>query len=324
MSDKQLSNGHLVSFAALLRDSIPEVLIQGAFAWHDGQRFISSHGSDIEIPARSLLKPWQLLATNLLSQQSDVSMALASHNGTESHIVEIEDLARRLAVGEGEILCPKSWPMDPESAFRMKEKKFEQRSVAHPCAGKHLAIVAACKQAGWDPSTYGDLDHPYHQALKRTLKHYGFESQQWLMDSCGVPTPVCSLVDLADLWRNLALDGSQSAEDLKKCMWQFPGKIGGTDRLDSQLLEAGKSHILAKEGADGLLVIQSSGDDLCQTLLIKLASGYNRQHLVYAGLAVLESQKQTLGPAMKIAYDHLVAQAQKSCPSDQNLLTFEL
>ena len=72
-------------------------------------------------------------------------------------------------------------------------------------------------------------------------------------------------------------------------MHQYPDLIGGFNRLDSTIIKAGGGHVLAKEGADGLLGLAIEHEDWPEGLgiVIKIAHGWNSQATWYIARAVL-------------------------------------
>jgi L-asparaginase II len=105
-------------------------------------------------------------------------------------------------------------------------------------------------------------------------------------------------------------------------LWiENPKIVGGENRLDSELVQVGKGYLLAKEGADGLLMVQTlpkSGERV-QGCYIKLNSGYNTAYLGLALWAKLNAEGKRLNSTFQeiLAYLHLKREAWT--PSDQRL-----
>ena len=72
-------------------------------------------------------------------------------------------------------------------------------------------------------------------------------------------------------------------------MVRHPDLVGGFNRLDSTILKAGDGHVIAKEGADGLLGMAIEHPDYPKGLgiVVKIAHGWNAQATWYVARAVL-------------------------------------
>ncbi len=101
--------------AILKRGEISEVVIRGMASFKDGGKVYSeSQDSHLDTPiwARSLLKPWQFMAT--LSQDMTIhpffAMALSSHQGELEHRRALIELALHLELDETRLCCPAVLP----------------------------------------------------------------------------------------------------------------------------------------------------------------------------------------------------------------------
>ncbi len=113
MSDL-LSSKPIFSFS---RRGIPEVLIHGVTAFKTQDQTLKGDSADIMIVARSLLKPWQALgAGGVVADDPVWAMSIASHSGQSIHLEQLQQLMERTGAKESELVCPRSYPIDPAIA----------------------------------------------------------------------------------------------------------------------------------------------------------------------------------------------------------------
>jgi arylformamidase len=116
---------------------------------------------------------------------------------------------------------------------------------------------------------------------------------EFVTDGCQLPTPVLSSLELARIYRHLAVADSGSAEArIRQAMQAEPAWIGAEDRVDTRLMQQNPGRLIAKEGADGLLAIGISptpADPGGFGLLIKLASGHQPAWAALAAAPFLEA-----------------------------------
>jgi L-asparaginase II len=228
-----------------------------------------SHAGDPAILAafRSSVKPLQ--ATVCLEQgwgadSEALAIACASHNGEPQHSQAVMQVLATSGLGEEHLRCPEAWPMRPSDISNASG----QRRIAHNCSGKHAAFLATCASRGWPLETYRDATHPLQrEILGRMASAMGEEPKAILVDGCGAPTPVATLTGFARGF------GIVAGSDAATAMMQHPFLIGGTDRLDTALLEAG---IVTKAGAEGLSCALVGADGQTLSVAIKCRDGASR------------------------------------------------
>lgn len=322
MSAKQPSLADARPLFGLRRGAINEVVAFGCSAFKVQGHAAASAYLNMPLVARSLLKPWQLLAAHVVRDDKNVAVCMASHSGQQMHLEALGTLMRELKITETQFQCPSSFPMDRQVMADMKQRGIAKNPLYHPCSGKHLALLWACQQQRWDLATYMNPTHPYHQALLKTLAAFGAKSVTWETDSCGLPTAVLPLGEHLQLWENLATSTASDAQTLRKLWVANPELVGGAGRLDSALVEVGAGTIMAKEGADGLLMVQSipQNREKSQSALIKNASGYDSGFLALALYALLLDNRPALNAPMGKVLEYLAGRLSDWVPCDQTLV----
>ncbi len=177
-----------------------------------------------------------------------LAIACASHNGEPKHIEAVYAVLAAGGVEESALRCPADVPMYLPAVIGVTGRA----PVYHNCSGKHAAMLAACKAARWPLETYRDADHPLQRAVAALVDRTVGAVRATLIDGCGVPTFVAPLRALA---RGLLAVEMRAEAD---AMRAHPFLVGGTDRLDTDLMAAAP-HVLIKSGAEGLACLSVAG-----------------------------------------------------------------
>ncbi|HTV26054.1 MAG TPA: asparaginase, partial [Polyangiaceae bacterium] len=222
---------------SLGRGGHEEICVFGELAFlHGGEAQSSSDGRS-RLPARSLLKPFQFLATGIAASgrvPPERAFALGSISGHAAQLDEIERDTRSSPL-LAQLLLPEAWPLGTESrALRIASGAGPAR-LCHPCYSKHLAILAACQAHGWPLDSYTSSAHPFHarllELLGALLERPG-SAFDVVTDGCRLPTPLLEPIELARLYRALAAApaGSELGA-VRQAMLDHPERIGGPERF---------------------------------------------------------------------------------------------
>jgi len=303
------------------RKGILEVLVHGAVWWKSkGQ---PAQGEDLEIPVitRSLLKPWQFLACDVAGTDAFWAVGMASHSAQPQHIEALDALARIGHASEDDLMCPRGYPLDWAAAAKLRLAGEKPRRLHHPCSGKHLLMVAACRKHGFPIENYWHEDHPIQERLFGLIGREVGEKVTWATDGCGLPTVAMPARVLLQMWEKLGTDSNPKVVELRRLWTQNPRLVGGFRRLDSDLVEAGRGKILAKEGADGLLAVQSlaDGDEPSATCIVKIDSGFSVPFLALGLWSHLSTRTDLPRPFAELT-DYLRSRLEEWVPDDQELV----
>lgn len=305
-------------FFALERKGIPEVVISGVFAIKEGLE--PPEGDLCHIILRSLLKPWQFLGLDVGDDDPMWAMGVSSHSAQVGHLERLEKLRTTIGASESDLVCPRSFPMDAHRAALAREHGEHPTRMNHPCSGKHLLYLAACKKYGYSFEQYWTDQHPIHKHITSFIGARLSEKPMWMVDSCGLPTICLSTFELLKLWEELSSSLDPKFQRLRALMTQNAWMVGGAKRLDTELMENGGGRIIAKEGADGLLIVSSvaTSQEPSSIFFIKLASGYQQTYLALAFWSLL-ANRQNLNEPFRMIRDFLRSRLETWVPTDQGL-----
>lgn len=295
------------------RSEQPEVTVYGIVSVLEGRKSgavpVVEHGDvNALLWSRSVLKPWQFIghwdvlakAYPTLTEQQ-LAIMIASHSAEEFHQDILKSLMDLSGIDESYLGCPFTMPLSQTAKEKVKAQGGSQRRLYHNCSGKHLGFLMAIKAQGGDMRAYLDPKGSQFDVLKESLgKLLGRSSETftWTTDGCQLPNYALSAREIATLYGTLLnrsfaerTAGAKLAEQCMKAgelMFKHPQIVGGTDRVDTQLMQGklfgnGALQIVAKEGADGLLAIGIGGTKQYPDglgMLIKLSSGFDRNHML--------------------------------------------
>ena len=244
---------------------------------------------------RSSMKPFQalpLVEDGLFERLGlgppEVAIACASHHGTGPHLDAVGRILAAAGLTEGELACGPHRPMDESAARALDERGTLPGRLHNNCSGKHAAMLAWCRDRGWEPASYHLREHPLQTEIRTRLAAWidpDPEGLEWGVDGCGVPTPRLSLEDMARAYARLAASEAPGARAVVDAMTEHPNLVSGPSALSSALMGAAGGAILAKEGAEGVFCVGG------------IAGGWG------AAFKVRDGAMRALGPAVVRALD---------------------
>jgi arylformamidase len=273
---------------SLTRNSHEEVCVLGELVYASGTGGVQRTGeAGALFPARSLLKPFQFLATGLAGDSGELGPErVAAFGSISATAAQVEALQRWHQAEPAQALArhsvvPNGWPLSLEHAARLAATGASPAPIHHPCFSKHLAILEACREHAWPFEGYAAASHPFHLRLLARLEPLlgrAGDTLEFVPDGCGLLTPLISALELAQAYRALAAapDTSELGR-LRRAMSRYPEWIGGPGRIDTCLMQRNPGLLIAKEGADGLLAIgiaPNPREPEGAGLVVKLAAGH--------------------------------------------------
>lgn len=210
----------------------------------------------------------------------ELALACASHGGEPEHVAIVESMLAKLGLEEGDLACGPHEPLSPRGARIVRESGIRIKRTHNNCSGKHTAMLALAKQNGWPINGYERADHPVQQTMLNQVALWtGLNPSQIdvAIDGCGAAVFGLSLGRMARAYARLgsaAQRGEEVPARITSAMARYPFLIGGTDRLDSIVLEETRGQVITKVGAEGVhsAVILGSGIGLA----IKVEDGNPR------------------------------------------------
>ena len=250
----------------------------GAIAVVDAAgKLIASYGDPKAVTyLRSSAKPFQALPFLEHGGQSrfnltprEVALMCASHSGTDEHVAVAQAMQVKTGVTEADLLCGVHYPIDENTAEKMKEQKLQPTPNRHNCSGKHtgmLAFVHLKELAGDsldDGLAYIDPANPIQREILSTFAEMcGLKTDEVAVgvDGCSAPNFAVPLQNAAfgyarlsdpDLGKVNPPERAAACQVITSAMTFNPDMVGGPGRFDTRLMETVQGRLFAKGGAEG-------------------------------------------------------------------------
>src|SRR5947207_3851187 len=185
-----------VPLVRVIRSGLEESVHLGDVVAVDAEGRVVATAGDPDLPlfARSCMKPLQAIVSLSLAPfdftDREVAVMCASHNAEPVHLGTVRSILGRIGLAEDALQCTPRRPMDEEAAVANPDV----RQIHSDCSGKHAGMLAACVAQGWPVESYLDPEHPYQQAVLRTVVAVsGLRSVEVGVDGCGAPVHGMSL-----------------------------------------------------------------------------------------------------------------------------------
>lgn len=257
--------------ARVFRGRTLESIHRGHYVIIDHKRNIIDSAGDPRIITfmRSAAKPIQAL--HLITEgtadaygfsEEEIALACASHSGEPRHTRIAALMLERIGLTEAHLHCGVHLPFNEKEAERMLRAGEYPTQLHNNCSGKHAAMLATAKHLASDLNTYEQSDHPVQGKILRDLAEFSeteLESIQIATDGCSAPNFAVSLAAMAVSFLNLVAPSDAigetnraAAKRIVSAMVRFPELVGGSERLDTILMQAAGGRIVSKVGAEGI------------------------------------------------------------------------
>ena len=251
------TDGHPV-LAEVVRSGLRE-------SWHHGSLVVLGGDGSVQVAAgtidqpmfpRSANKPMQAMAMLGCGLQLDghlLALAAASHSGEDFHVSGVRQILGSAGLTEADLQCPPDLPLDDAARAALLARGGNADRVHMNCSGKHAAMLATCKAAGWPTGSYRDPAHPLQVRIRQDIERLAGEPIALTgVDGCGAPLFAFSLAGLARAFRALVLAEPGAAERrVADAMRAHPDWTSGTTRPAAALMRAVPG-LLLKSGAEGV------------------------------------------------------------------------
>lgn len=219
---------------------------------------------------RSTAKPFQLLPfmnRNLDAEygldEADVALFMGSHGGEDQHLTRLESLLQKLNIDPNTLLCGIHAPTFEPAKSALITLGRKPNVLHNNCSGKHCALIAASRKAGWSLEKYTEIGHPLQKEIADILLELSGASSDQMgygIDGCSAATFILPLVAMARLYATLAFPShatkhSVALQKIFSAGTAHPEMVAGTRRLDTMLMRLAEGRVFAKTGAEGVYAI---------------------------------------------------------------------
>ncbi|MFM9905814.1 MAG: asparaginase [Pyrinomonadaceae bacterium] len=191
----------------------------------------------------------------------EIAMAVASHSGEKMHVDRVAKMLEKISLTESDLRCGAHAPFYTKEAERMIREGETPTQLHNNCSGKHAAMLALAKHIGADIGSYDLPESRVQKRILRCVSDFTSVAENDIaigIDGCCVPNFAVSIAAMAKSFANLVFPLNfhpavqEAASRITHAMMRHPELIGGTERLDTMLMQAAPGKIISKVGADGV------------------------------------------------------------------------
>jgi L-asparaginase II len=258
------------------RGGIVESFHRGAFAIVDaGGALVASIG-DIDRPVypRSAVKLLQALplvesgaADRFGLTAAELALCCASHEGEPAHVAVAASMLAKAGLDASVLECGVHWPYSEAAQHALAAAGAAPGALHNNCSGKHAGFVClGCLLAGEGDaraflSGYVEPRHALMREVGAALEDATgcrLADAPCAVDGCSIPTYALPLRRLAHAFarvasgQGLAPGRAAAARRLRAAVAAAPFMVGGSGRLDSELMAQFGERVCCKVGAEGV------------------------------------------------------------------------
>src|SRR4051812_49423206 len=120
---------------------------------------------------------------------AELALACASHGGEPEHVAIADRMLQDLGLEEGDLACGPHDPLAARGQKILRDSGARATRLHNNCSGKHAAMLARAKTAGWRTTGYERKDHEVQRScLEVVAKWAGLDEGEMgqAVDGCGV------------------------------------------------------------------------------------------------------------------------------------------
>lgn len=222
---------------------------------------------------RSSAKPFQIIpilksgaAEAFALLENEIALACGSHSGESVHVETARRMLEKCGLNEADLRCGAHEPFNETVAREMIRAGEKPTQLHNNCSGKHAAMLAFAKHTGADLENYLSLENPVQQAILECVSEFTDVPKSEIkigVDGCAAPNfavPISAMarafVRLVFPPQNFDDETREACRRVVSAMMFYPEMIGGTERLDTLIMQALRGKNVSKIGAEG---VYSSG-----------------------------------------------------------------
>ncbi len=193
---------------------------------------------------------------------AEIALACGSHSGEAVHTETAAKMLAKINLNETDLRCGAHPPFNEEIAEALIRADEKPTQFHNNCSGKHAAMLALGKHLNADLTSYENLENPVQQAILDTVSLFTDVRKTEIkigIDGCAAPNFALPIVAMARSFARLVFppkifdaETREACRRIVSAMINYPQMIGGTDRLDTVLMQSARGKIISKIGAEGV------------------------------------------------------------------------
>lgn len=256
--------------ANVIRGSTVESVHTGHLFIVDGEgREVASLGDPSTVTYfRSAAKAFQLIpcitsgaADAFGFDEKEIALGAASHSGEPMHVEIAASMLAKAGFTEQDLRCGSHLPFSSTAIEQMQRSGAVPTQLHNNCSGKHAAMLAFAKHIGADAGSYDAPDNRIQKRILRCVADFTEIPESEIaigIDGCSAPNFALPIRSMAKSFINLIAPAKFPEVTQKACsrivaaMMSHPELIGGSERLDTKIMQAAPGRLISKVGADGV------------------------------------------------------------------------
>lgn len=191
----------------------------------------------------------------------ELALACASHSGEPAHAELANAMLAKAGLGPDALECGAHWPSNHAATIALARSGASPSALHNNCSGKHSAFVCTCRHLGMAHLGYVRPEHRFQQMIRETMEAVTGAPHNEMnrgTDGCSIPTFAVPLHNLAlgfarmVTGNGLGTERAKAARRLMSACMAEPFQVAGTDRADTELMQAAPGRIFVKVGAEGV------------------------------------------------------------------------
>ncbi len=212
-----------------------------------------------------------------------IALSSSSHRGEAYHINELKKWIKKININKSQIKCGLHYPLNFKASERLLRSNKRINELYNNCSGKHLGMLSSCIANNYNTKTYLNFNHPHQVKIRNIFEKFSnvkIKDKNFGIDGCSAPQYSFKIKDINTLLMNLikSFKGkfiySYEVNLLIKSILNNPNFIGGTDSLDSRIMNIANKNIFCKGGAEGVFLFIDLNKEISG--VIKIVDGNER------------------------------------------------
>ncbi|MGI8543416.1 MAG: asparaginase [Aridibacter sp.] len=194
--------------------------------------------------------------------EKEIALACGSHSGESFHTETVRQMLEKTGFSEKDLCCGSQPPFDKGTAKAMIKSDEKPTQLHNNCSGKHTGMLALAKHTGANHETYLDMENPVQKMILETVSIFTeipYDEIKLGIDGCSAPNFAVPLDSMALAFAKLINPPPGFDEELKNACerivsakMKYPEMVGGSDRLDTKVMQTLEGKIICKVGAEGV------------------------------------------------------------------------
>ncbi|MCH7680674.1 asparaginase [candidate division KSB1 bacterium] len=211
---------------------------------------------------RSAAKPFQIMplltsgaVEHFQFTDKELAVIMASHNSESFHLETVKSILKKISLTVEHLKCGSHLPLHKPTAKELLIQKERLTALHNNCSGKHSGMLALAVYKKWPLATYLNQEHPVQVEIKETISRFSEVPADEIhvgVDGCSAPVFFLPVKKMALMYAKLTEGNIEPGERVFNLMSANPEMIAGSDRFDTDLMEALAGRAVSKVGAEGV------------------------------------------------------------------------